>query len=65
MLDKNEFNLASCEDIRTIYNELVLDEVLAENKNNEPDGAIFRCNSVQIQGSSMNVLHKGITGEDH
>lgn len=32
--------LQTCEDIRALYDDLVLDEVIDEKKSNEPDGGI-------------------------
>lgn len=65
MLENKTFEITSCTDIRDIYNELVLDEVVAENSDHAPDGKIFRNDVVQIHGSHMNVLHKGIIDEEH
>lgn len=48
-LEDEEIKLETCEDIRNLYNELVLKEVEDEDKNNIPDGKIFRKGTVFVQ----------------
>ena len=55
--------LTCCEDIRAIYNELVLDEVLEENEKNAPDGKIFRKESVSVESATGKTLHQGVYPE--
>lgn len=52
-----------CEDIRAIYDELVLDEVLDENKGNVPDGKIFRKDSVSVESGGGKEIHRGVYPE--
>lgn len=61
---KEELPLASCQDIRDIYDELVLAEVMEEEPENVPDGAIFRKNSVSIYSPSQKEIHKGLYPEE-
>ena len=56
--------LESCEDIRNLYNELVLDEVVEENKDNMPDGIIFRKDSVSVYSPTGKVIHTGLFPEE-
>ena len=42
LLSHEEVRLQTCQDIRDIYDEIVLEEVVSENKHNAPDGQIFR-----------------------
>ena len=58
-----EIKLETCEDIRTLYNELVLDEVLEEDKDNAPDGVIFRKDQVNVHTSTGKIIHSGIYPE--
>lgn len=63
MLSKDKLTLVHCEDIRSIYDELVLDEVVSENENNRPDGRIFRKNSVSVDNEFQREIHRGIFPE--
>ena len=63
-LDKKEIALDNCEDIRMLYDELVLDEVIEENFKNRPDGLLFRKEKVYVQSSTMEVIHEGIAPEE-
>lgn len=61
---KGNIKLESCQDIRELYNELVLDEVIEEDKDNAPDGLIFRKDIVNIHASSGKIIHKGLYPEN-
>ena len=58
-----EIKLETCEDIRSLYDELVLDEVLEEDKDNAPDGAIFRKDRVNVHTSTGKIIHSGLYPE--
>lgn len=65
MLIKDEsIKLNKCEDIRLLYNELTLKDVVDENKENEPDGKIFRKDIVYVRNDRQEIIHRGITPED-
>lgn len=51
---------ATLEDIRSIYDKVVLGEVAKEDR---PDGALFRSGDVQIIGSGGKAIHTGVSGE--
>lgn len=53
----------TCGDVRNIYNELVLDEVLASDSRNIPDGEVFRKGPVSVCDGSGRVIHQGIEPE--
>lgn len=55
--------LKNCQDIRILYDELVLDEVIAENPNNRPDGKIFRKDMAEVKSATDKVVHKGVYPE--
>ena len=57
LMVKEELPLASCQDIRDIYDELALAEVMEEEPENIPDGSIFRKNSVSIYSPSQKEIH--------
>lgn len=54
--------LASINDIRSIYDDLILPEI--ENEDDKPDGALFRQNSVNIVSSTGKIKHTGLIGEE-
>lgn len=62
MTDKFK-ELSSPTSIREIYDELVLDEVIKEDVNDAPDGAIFRAGNVEVKNKTGRVLHEGIMPE--
>lgn len=64
LLMEEEINLESCEDIRKLYDELVLQEVLEEDLGNKPDGKIFRQGKVYVQDPTGKQIHTGIYPED-
>ena len=55
--------LQTCEDVRKLYDELVLDEVLAENANHMPDGRIFRKDQTELTSPTGKVIHSGVMPE--
>ena len=56
--------MRSCEDIRTLYDELVLAEVLEESEKDRPDGKIFRKDHVSVYGNKLESIHEGIYPEE-
>jgi Fic family protein len=59
-LKTNEYlPLKSCEDIRQLYDELVLAEVIEENPRNAPDGKIFRKGSASVTTVADKEIHQG------
>lgn len=63
LMTKAELPLNSCQDIRTIYDELVLNEVKTENPENVPDGKWFRREPVSIYSPTQKEIHKGLYPE--
>lgn len=55
--------LRTCEDIRKIYDELVLQEVALEAKDNVPDGIYFRNGTVSIYSPAQKEIHQGLYPE--
>ncbi|MBX4263003.1 Fic family protein, partial [Clostridium estertheticum] len=64
LLIDEEIKLTECEDIRKLYNELVLKDVVDEDSKNEPDGTIFRKDKVYVQNPSGKTIHNGTYPED-
>ena len=64
MLLNEDMNINICTDIRSLYDELVLKEVVDEDEKNYPDGSIFRKDKVFVQSPTGKVIHTGIYPED-
>ena len=60
---EEEITLKSSYDIREIYDEVFLEEVIHENLSNKPDGKIFRKDSVSVYSETDKVIHTGIMPE--
>ena len=63
LLKDEKIKLSSCQDIRDLYNEFALKDVVEENIVNEPDGEIFRKDGVSVLGSNDRVIHEGLYPE--
>lgn len=64
-LIRNEpISLKNCKDIRDIYDEVFLEEIVYEEPDNKPDGEIFRKESVSIHSDTDKVIHVGLTPEN-
>lgn len=61
MLNTNDDNINTLSDIRKTYDELVLAEI---DKEDYPDGELFRKNLVYVKGKSEKVLHTGVYPEE-
>ena len=64
LLGEEDISLDKCEDIRMLYDELVLKEVLEDDPQNRPDGAIFRKGRVYVESSSRKRIHEGVYPEE-
>lgn len=57
-------SLETCEDIRNIYDELVLKEVVQDDKDNAPDGKFFRKDGVSVLSETGDIIHRGVYPEE-
>ena len=64
LLMDEKVDLKSCRDIRNLYDELVLQEVVEEDVQNKPDGNIFRKEKVFVQDPTGKPIHSGSYPED-
>lgn len=55
--------LSTAEDIRTLYDEMMLEEVLLEDPENVPDGKVFRKATVYVQNGVIGKAHEGVMPE--
>ncbi len=65
LMGEVDIPLHTCKDIRNIYDDLVLKEVLADDLDNEPDGLYFRSGPVSIQGPDLQIIHNGVNPEEN
>lgn len=63
LMTKEELSLKTCQDVRSLYDEICLEEVILENPNNAPDGIIFRKEKTSIHSITDKVIHTGIMPE--
>ncbi|HAU5256250.1 TPA: Fic family protein [Clostridioides difficile] len=63
LLQGNDINLETCSDIKNLYNDLALEDVIADDPNNNPDGEIFRKHSVNVQDDKQRIIHNGVYPE--
>ncbi len=59
LLSHEKVSLQTCQDIRDIYDEIVLEEVISEDKHNAPDGQIFRKDMTEVITPTGKSVHKG------
>lgn len=64
IMEADEISLKNCEDIRKLYDEIVLQEVVADCPKNAPDGKYFRKNSVSVWNNKQEQIHSGLMPED-
>ena len=55
--------LQTCADVRAIYDELFLQEVISEAPDHAPDGKIFRKEQSAVYSATEKVIHTGLTPE--
>ena len=65
MLEKGEeVPLSTCEDLRKVYDDLVLKEVAEDDPQNIPDGVLFRKEMVNVTDATQKVIHQGLYPEE-
>lgn len=62
--EEEERRIKTCQDVRNIYDDLVLKEVVAENSKDAPDGVIFRKDSVSVSNAAQKEIHRGLYPEN-
>lgn len=61
--EKKEIPLDTCQDVRSLYDELILDDVLKEDAGNRPDGQLFRKGGVSVVTPTQKEIHAGLYPE--
>ena len=64
ILSQDSISLSSCEDIRALYNEFILKEIIKNSPGNIPDGQLFRKSGVDVVTPSQDIIHRGTEPEE-
>ena len=65
LLEDKNISLDSSKDVRKVYDEFLLNEITVSDKNNLPDGKIFRKDPVYVYNNSgSKVIHTGVYPEE-
>ncbi len=64
LMSNEEVKIETCQDIRNIYDEIVLEEVIQEHPSHAPDGKIFRKDQATLRTETDKTLHAGIVPEE-
>ncbi len=59
----NHLSIKDSHDIRELYDEMFLSEIIVEDPKDAPDGEIFRKNHVDVVDSAQKVIHHGLYPE--
>ena len=63
LAQREKLNFNSCEDIRSLYDDIFYEEIKENDPENLPDGKIFRKSAVEVHSASQKVIHKGLYPE--
>ena len=64
LLSNSPVKIETCQDIRNLYDELFLDEIIEKDEDKRPDGLYFRKDSVSVYSATGKELHRGLYPED-
>lgn len=59
LIKKEIYSPMTPQDIRDLYDEILLQEILHDDKSNAPDGNIFRKESCSVYGNDGKEVHRG------
>ncbi len=63
LMSDGNLSIQSSADIRSLYDEILLKEIVEEDQKDEPDGEIFRKGHVDVISPTMKVIHTGLYPE--
>ena len=64
LLINDKRKLEKAEDIRKLYDEMLFDEIKEEDKENLPDGKLFRKDIVHVYSHNSQIIHDGVMPEE-
>lgn len=59
LMSGGDVKLETAQDLRTLYDEIVLPEVVKESAKNMPDGKLFRKDMTEVKTGAERVKHRG------
>jgi len=63
LITGNYLSIKDSHDIRALYDEMFLREIIEENPENEPDGEMFRKDPVDVVDPTQKIIHHGLFPE--
>lgn len=63
LINSEYISIKNCEDIRDIYDEIFLEEIVHEDPTNKPDGELFRKDPVSVHSETDKIIHSGLMPE--
>ena len=63
LLTGNDLSIKSSIDVRALYDEMFLPEIVTEDPDDAPDGEIFRKGTVNIMNPTLKIIHNGLYPE--
>ena len=63
LMSGGDVNLDTAQDLRKLYDEIVLPEVVKESAKNMPDGKLFRKDMTEVKTGAERVKHRGVYPE--
>ena len=64
LLMEDNKKIEDVDDIRTLYDEMLINEISKEDINNIPDGILFRKNNVYVYNTNNQIIHSGLMSEE-
>lgn len=64
LCSKENIDIITCSDVRSIYNDLLWEEISEDDKSNLPDGVYFRKDGVDVLSEYKKKIHEGIMPEE-
>lgn len=64
LLMEDNKKIEDVDDIRTLYDEMLINEISKEDLNNIPDGILFRKNNVYVYNKNNQIIHSGVMPEE-
>lgn len=63
LINNEHLSILTCDNVKKLYDEIMLVDIINENYENKPDGEIFRKGAVEVISEYDGTIHKGIMPE--
>lgn len=64
IIQEETFNFSTCEDLRSLFDEFIADEIRRSDPSLLPDGKLFRASSVDVVSATQKTIHRGLYPEE-